>query len=366
MKNKILILLVSLALAIVPSSVFADTQGFYDLNKVIYVHYAVNDGTLHYDSTIKDTSIVHGSTSPFYLFNQGVISSIHTNNNVLYTPAFFKYFSDNTMNLCNDSCDLMLSFSYGLASYNTHNSLDDSYMNAFRRSSTNFSGIKIVGTDIYNNPKEFYCTGQYLIGGDIGSLDGTYNKFIATCPTSNFKSISYILVSTGFRSVYNTTTTLNYTYFIDDLDYTISAYTGTQDGIGGSSSNNDEPTEEEILDSITDDDIDSSFQNQTMNDINSQMASNNVISDLLLLPVRMYQSILNSLGSNSCVAYNLGSLYGTNLQLPCIQVQNYIGSELWTTIDLIFCGMFILVIRKKFVDIFNNMTNLKNGGNEIE
>lgn len=118
--------------------------------------------------------------------------------------------------------------------------------------------------------------------------------------------------------------------------------------------------------SINDDSTDSTYQNSTLDDLNSQVATNNVISDLLLLPVRMYQKILDSLGSNSCTAYNLGSLYGTDLILPCIQVQNYIGSALWTTIDLIFCGMFILVIRKKFVDIFNNMTNLKDGGNEIE
>lgn len=117
---------------------------------------------------------------------------------------------------------------------------------------------------------------------------------------------------------------------------------------------------------MKDDNIDNTYQNSTLDNLNSQMASNSVISDLLLLPVRMYQKILDGLGSNSCVAYNLGSLYGTDLVLPCIQIQNYIGSALWTTIDLIFCGMFILVIRKKFVDIFNNMTNLKDGGNEIE
>lgn len=117
---------------------------------------------------------------------------------------------------------------------------------------------------------------------------------------------------------------------------------------------------------MKDDTIDTDFQNSTLNNLNGQMATNNVISDLLLLPVTMYQKIINSLNSNQCASFNLGSLYGTNLVLPCIQVQNYIGVNLWNVIDLIFCGMFVLVIRKKFVDIFNNMTNLKDGGNDLE
>lgn len=120
-----------------------------------------------------------------------------------------------------------------------------------------------------------------------------------------------------------------------------------------------------INSSVNDDTTDSQFQDSTMNNINSQLASNNVISDLLLLPVNMYQNILNSV-NGTCTPFNLGSLFGTNLVMPCIQPQSYLGSSLYSVIDILFCGFFILAIRKKFVDIFNNMTNLKNGGNEIE
>lgn len=120
-----------------------------------------------------------------------------------------------------------------------------------------------------------------------------------------------------------------------------------------------------INNSINDDSTDNTYQNSTLDNLNSQLASNNVISDLLLLPVNMYQKILNSV-NGTCSSFNIGSLYGTTLTMPCIQPQNYIGSSLWGVIDILFCGFFILAIRKKFVDVFNNMTNLKDRGNDIE
>lgn len=116
-------------------------------------------------------------------------------------------------------------------------------------------------------------------------------------------------------------------------------------------------------DTLKDDNVDSS--DSTLQDLQGDIATNNVISDLLLLPVTLYQKVINSL-NGSCSPFNLGTLYEHNLTLPCINLQNYLGSSIFTTIDLILSGLFVLVIRKKFVDIFNNMTNLKNGGNEVE
>lgn len=102
-----------------------------------------------------------------------------------------------------------------------------------------------------------------------------------------------------------------------------------------------------------------------LNDMTNNEISNSVISDLLLLPVNMFQKILNSI-NGTCNTFSLGSLFGTNLTLPCINIENYIGSTLWGAIDVIFCGMFMLSMRKKFVDIFENITSLKDRGNELE
>lgn len=122
---------------------------------------------------------------------------------------------------------------------------------------------------------------------------------------------------------------------------------------------------QETNDTLTDDTIDGSNTSSTLEDLSEDLPTNSVISDLLLLPVRLFQNILNSI-NGSCSPFNLGSLYGSNLTLPCINIQSLIGSTLWSVIDILFCGAFILIIRKKFVDIFENLTELRNGGNAVE
>lgn len=118
-------------------------------------------------------------------------------------------------------------------------------------------------------------------------------------------------------------------------------------------------------DTLNDDTIDDSNTTGTLEDLSEALPTNSVISDLLLLPVRLFQNIVNSI-NGSCSPFNLGSLYGSNLILPCINIESLIGSALWSVIDILFCGVFILIIRKKFVDIFHNLTDLRNGGNAVE
>lgn len=122
---------------------------------------------------------------------------------------------------------------------------------------------------------------------------------------------------------------------------------------------------EDTNNTLKDDTIDSNNTSSTLDDLSDNLPTNSVISDLLLLPVRLFQNILNSI-NGSCSSFNLGSLYGSNLTLPCINIESLIGSALWSVIDILFCGAFVLVIRKKFVDIFHNFTDLRNGVNELE
>lgn len=118
-------------------------------------------------------------------------------------------------------------------------------------------------------------------------------------------------------------------------------------------------------DTLNDDTIDDSNTTGSLNDLSKRLPTNSVISHLLLLPVSLFQNIVNSI-NGTCSSFNLGSLYGSNLTLPCINIESLIGNTLWSVIDILFCGAFVLVIRKKFVDIFHNLTDLRNGGNELE
>lgn len=122
---------------------------------------------------------------------------------------------------------------------------------------------------------------------------------------------------------------------------------------------------EDTNNTLKDDTIDNNNTSSTLEDLSEDLPTNSVISDLLLLPVRLFQSILNSI-NGSCNSFNLGSLYGSNLTLPCINIESLVGSSLWSVIDILFCGAFVLIIRKKFVDIFENLTELRNGGNAVE
>lgn len=125
---------------------------------------------------------------------------------------------------------------------------------------------------------------------------------------------------------------------------------------------------EETNDTIKDSSVDNSKAESDINTMNSKVASNGTITQLLTLPISMYQAILNDINSSGCHTYPLGSLFGHYLSLPCVstRLQNALGSTLYNSIDIILAGMLILALRKKFVDIFNNMTSLKDRGNEVE
>ena len=136
-------------------------------------------------------------------------------------------------------------------------------------------------------------------------------------------------------------------------------------------------TNQDVVNSINDNTDAVNDVNDTLNDnstddptndissMNNKVASNNSITQLLTLPIQLYQNILNAV-SGSCSSFSLGSLYGHNLTLPCINLQSLLGSTLYGIIDILISGLFILSFRKKMVDIFNNMTSLKDRGNELE
>ena len=105
--------------------------------------------------------------------------------------------------------------------------------------------------------------------------------------------------------------------------------------------------------------------NNDVNNMNSKVASNNSITQLLTLPITLFQNVLNNI-NGSCSSYNLGSLFGTSLTLPCINLESILGSTLWGVIDVLISGLFILSFRKKMVDIFNHMSSLNDRGNELE
>jgi len=114
----------------------------------------------------------------------------------------------------------------------------------------------------------------------------------------------------------------------------------------------------QLENSMKDDNIEEN--NQQFNEFNSYMANNGVITNLITLPITLYTSVLNSI-NGTCSTYSLGNLYGSALDLPCIQIEIYLGSALWSTIDIIMSGVLIYLISRHFIKVFNKMSSLEEG-----
>lgn len=88
--------------------------------------------------------------------------------------------------------------------------------------------------------------------------------------------------------------------------------------------------------------------------------SNSPVSDLILLPLTLLNAYVDGF-SSSCSAFDLGTLYGHNLVLPCIDIDDYIGSNLWSLIDVI-CSIFLIYnVGMMCVSMYESITSLEDG-----
>lgn len=213
--------------------------------------------------------------------------------------------------------------------------------------------------------------------GSLCSIQSTYNtnfNYIARdvniysveCKLlKNERYINMWFTSTNSTTVVNQIRTIsNWTFYNDknvqvqqeinnNINSVISGVNDTNKKLDDTNKNIKE-TNDTIKDSSTDD------PSGSVSDWNSKTASNGTITDLITLPITLFTNILNNINGR-CTTFNLGSLFGNDLQLPCINVANYVGSALWSVIDVLFSGLFVLVIGKKMIKIFNNFTMMKEG-----
>lgn len=201
----------------------------------------------------------------------------------------------------------------------------------------------------YSAPMINYPTGE-----------GNTNQSVsvsARCPV-NFGPGGLTGVIIGLRS---TVPNFQFRYYIGD----IMTFSSNNQQVIADNTAKTKHSIDETNNTLKDDNVDSSKTNDTINNIKHKLASNGSITQLLTLPITLYQSILNSL-SGSCSSISLGTLYNHKLDLPCINLQDLLGSTLYNIIDILCCGLFILSFRKKMVDIFNHMSSLNDRGNEVE
>lgn len=85
--------------------------------------------------------------------------------------------------------------------------------------------------------------------------------------------------------------------------------------------------------------------------------SNTPVSDLLLMPINLLRKYVQGF-TNTCSAYQFGSLLGTNISFPCINIESYVGTGLWTIIDGLFSIFMIYNICMLGVSFFEAFTSL--------
>lgn len=127
----------------------------------------------------------------------------------------------------------------------------------------------------------------------------------------------------------------------------------------------------EKLDDINDNisDINDYLQDDTypqvdtdaISDVMGSISYTDPLGYLLSLPVRLINTIVAN--SDSCSTIDLGTLYGVHIYLPCIDLENILGSSVWNTIDVIGTISILVVILKKF---YNTITNLLTLGAQEE
>lgn len=116
----------------------------------------------------------------------------------------------------------------------------------------------------------------------------------------------------------------------------------------------------EIRDTLTDSSVNEDEVLSNFEKYNEVLATNGTITNLMVLPVTLFTQISSSV-QQECRPFELGELFGTNIILPCINVEDWLGDTLWGVIDILFSGFFVFMIGKKMIQVFDRFSSLQEG-----
>ena len=111
-----------------------------------------------------------------------------------------------------------------------------------------------------------------------------------------------------------------------------------------------------IADNIMNDTIDNFSGQGTLDDIGGSITTTTPITDLLALPITLLSAVFTGI-NGTCTRFDLGTLYGVRLTLPCIAPELYLGSTIWNAIDLLFCGFMIYNIAQLMIHDWDSITS---------
>lgn len=100
--------------------------------------------------------------------------------------------------------------------------------------------------------------------------------------------------------------------------------------------------------------------NAWYNRIGKKLNFGGPIGSLINIPITLLRTIYNGVNGvgGVCYSYNLGSLWGTNLSLPCVNLSHYLGA-LYTTIDIICSSVMIYYIFKMLTMAYDKFLRME-------
>ena len=110
------------------------------------------------------------------------------------------------------------------------------------------------------------------------------------------------------------------------------------------------------VDSFLTDDSNPNIQDNDFLNMFNSVGVSDPLNYLLTLPTQLINKLVSL--SDTCSPIELGSLYGTMLTLPCINLENILGSSIWHIIDVIFSVSLLVVILKNLYDTFSNLLTM--------
>lgn len=122
----------------------------------------------------------------------------------------------------------------------------------------------------------------------------------------------------------------------------------------------------QLNDTLNDDNI-SDSTNSSINGIlgsKTEQETFGPVADLILLPLTLFRAFYNGF-NNSCSPFNLGTLFNTNITLPCINLRNILGSSLYSIIDVAISLFMLYNIILMCIHIFDKITSFKDPFEEL-
>ena len=321
------------------------------------------------------TEVVTGAGSSQYVDCSYQTSQQINNESTTYTilPKAVESFDGSTLNYY--VANRLWFFVYYDFKKNNYYTLNFSFNNGsyIYNNMSSYNSFSDLTYGYFSNNDYIQNDGLSLTGYSVNYNSSTYDGTISITFKATESTSSYRFWIDGFPLLRNKSFTNNQGYRV----YLLSAYeeqnndtallqqitnqnntliNQNQQIINGQSQGNQKL--DDIFNTINDDTpISDKELDDFFDGIGANFATDTPISDLILMPFTLLEAYSNGI-SSSCSNFSFGSLFGTELVMPCIDLESIVGSNLWTLIDTLISIFMFYNIAMLCVSIFESITSL--------